>query len=73
MPKEPEYIVLGVNSNQHAFLFGTRQGKPFTTERSADRRKRKMDKRYPHLDLITLPITATDLDGTIANTEEQDG
>lgn len=50
------YIVLGSNSSHQVQAFGTRTGKPFTSEANAEKAARKLERDYPHLDGMAIRI-----------------
>lgn len=51
------YVILAMNSDMQAQIFGTGTGQPFQSEGSAERKMQKMEKNYPHLRLLVMPIS----------------
>lgn len=55
-----EYVLLASNSFNNVQCFGSDTGRVFRSERSAETMKRKLEKLYPRLDWLVLPISPAD-------------
>lgn len=51
------WIVLSSNPSSQVQAFGTVTGKTYQSEAAAERTARRMERHYPHLDFLVLPVT----------------
>lgn len=51
------YVVLALDGNNQAQIFGTKTGQPFKREDYATSMARRLGEQYPHLETLAMPIS----------------
>jgi hypothetical protein len=54
--KDKGFIIIGNDSSNSVWAFGTSSGKPFSTERAAESRKREFERVTVGLDFLVIPL-----------------
>lgn len=50
------FVLVGSNASHQVQVFGTKTGLPFKSEKSAKDKAKRLEKEYPHIDVLVMPV-----------------
>ena len=56
------FVILASNSSQQVTIYGEAAGKPFKSQSAAGRVARILDKKYPNINFLVLPIVGINIE-----------